>query len=235
MMPNWSRRCRRSRSNLPSHRLEVSRRPRPRSAIAGDILSRHNSISSGTCNANLGGPRTMRKVSRPSPANGRRIFLGDDLVNTSQEDATADARRSARTAADALYANDTASRALGIELLDVAPGCVRVAMTVRADMVNGHGICHGGVLFTLADSAFAFACNSHGEPMVAAGASIEFLAPAPRGARVTATATETSRTARGGIYDVVVAGETGEPLAYFRGRCARLRLPAQPAVQDEPK
>jgi acyl-CoA thioesterase len=156
-------------------------------------------------------------------------------MNTAQDDATADALRRARAAADALYAGDTASRALGIELLDAAPGSVRVAMTVRADMVNGHGICHGGVLFTLADSAFAFACNSHGEPMVAAGASIEFLAPAPQGARITAAATETSRTSRGGIYDVVVAMETGEPLAYFRGRCARLRLPAQHALQDGPK
>jgi acyl-CoA thioesterase len=156
-------------------------------------------------------------------------------MDRAQDDATAEARRRARAAADALYAGDTASQALGIELLDAAPGCVRVAMTVRGDMVNGHGICHGGVIFTLADSAFAFACNSHGQAMVAAGASIEFLAPAPRGVRLTATATETSRTSRGGIYDVVVAGETGEPLAYFRGRCARLRLPAQPAQQDETK
>jgi len=156
-------------------------------------------------------------------------------MGTAQDEATPDARRRARAAADVLYAGDTASQALGIEVLDAAPGYVRVAMTVRADMVNGHGICHGGVLFTLADSAFAFACNSHGQPMVAAGASIEFLAPAPRGARLTATATETSRTSRGGIYDVVVAVETGEPLAYFRGRCARLRLPTQPAQQDETK
>ena len=156
-------------------------------------------------------------------------------MDTTQDEATADARRRARAAADVLYAGDTASQALGIEVLDAAPGWVRVAMTVRADMVNGHGVCHGGVLFTLADSAFAFACNSHGQPMVAAGASIEFLAPAPRGVRLTATATETSRTSRGGIYDVVVARETGEPLAYFRGRCARLRPPAQPAQQDETK
>ena len=156
-------------------------------------------------------------------------------MSTAADEATADARRRARAAAAALYAGDTASQALGIELLDTAPGSAWVAMTVRTDMVNGHGICHGGILFTLADTAFAFACNSHGEPMVAAGASIEFLAPVPRGARVTATATETSRTARGGIYDVVVASETGEPLAYFRGRCARLRLPAQPVLQDVPK
>ncbi len=155
-------------------------------------------------------------------------------LDDAPDDASA-ARRRARAAADALYAGDTASRALGIELLEAAPGSVRVAMTVRDDMVNGHGICHGGIVFTLADSAFAFACNSHGEPMVAAGASIEFLAPIPRGARLIATATETSRTARGGIYDVVVAKETGEPLAHFRGRCARLRLPAQPSLQGDLK
>jgi acyl-CoA thioesterase len=146
-------------------------------------------------------------------------------LSNAQDDAS-EARQRARAAADALYAGDTASRALGIELLEAMPGRVRVAMTVRDDMVNGHGICHGGILFTLADSAFAFACNSHGEAMVAAGASIEFLAPVAKGARLTATATETSRTARGGIYDVVVAEESGEPLAHFRGRCARLRLPA---------
>jgi len=76
-------------------------------------------------------------------------------MSTAPDDATSDARRRARAAADALYAGDSASQALGIELLDAAPGSVRVAMTVRTDMVNGHGICHGGILFTLADSAFA--------------------------------------------------------------------------------
>ncbi|HLZ99918.1 MAG TPA: hydroxyphenylacetyl-CoA thioesterase PaaI [Steroidobacteraceae bacterium] len=156
-------------------------------------------------------------------------------MDTVANDATSVARRRARASADALYAGDKASQGLGIELLDVAPGSVRVGMTVRADMVNGHGICHGGILFMLADSAFAFACNSYGEPMVAAGASIEFLASVNKGARITATATETSRSARGGIYDVVVARESGEPLAHFRGRCARLRLPLQPSPQEEPK
>lgn len=135
-----------------------------------------------------------------------------------------DAQQRAVAAVNALYAGDSVSQALGIEILDVAPGRVRVAMTVRSYMVNGHGICHGGVLFTLADSAFAFACNSHGTPMVAAGASIEFLAPTPRGERVIASATETSRTERYGIYDVVIAKPSGEPIAHFRGRCARLRL-----------
>jgi acyl-CoA thioesterase len=122
-----------------------------------------------------------------------------------------------------LYADDAASQALGIEVLEAAPGRVRVAMIVRADMQNGHGICHGGIMFTLADSAFAFACNSHGAPMVAAGATIEFLASAPVGARLIATASETARTERHGIYDVRIADERGIEYAHFRGRCARLR------------
>jgi acyl-CoA thioesterase len=132
----------------------------------------------------------------------------------------------ARGAIDALYERDLAAQALGIELLDVAPGQARVAMTVRADMLNGHGICHGGFLFALADTAFAYACNSHGEAMVAAGASIEFLAPAAGGERLIASAREISRSARHGIYDVEVAKASGESVAHFRGRCARLRVPS---------
>jgi acyl-CoA thioesterase len=122
-----------------------------------------------------------------------------------------------------LYLGDRASQWLGIEFIEVASGRVRIAMTVREDMVNGHGMCHGGIVFTFADSAFAFACNSHGDPMVAAGGSIEFLAPTPLGERVTATATEVFRSARHGIYDVAVAAASGAALAHFRGRCSRLR------------
>jgi acyl-CoA thioesterase len=129
----------------------------------------------------------------------------------------------AQSVVQALYLADRASQALGIEFIDVAPGRVQIAMTVRPDMVNGHGMCHGGVVFTFADSAFAFACNSHGEPMVAAGASIEFLAPTPLGERVTATATEIFRRGRHGIYDVAVTNARQEVLAQFRGRCSRLR------------
>jgi acyl-CoA thioesterase len=134
-----------------------------------------------------------------------------------------DAVHRAREVVQSLYDADLASQSLGIEILDVAPGRVRIAMTVRPDMVNGYGMCHGGIVFAFADSAFAFACNSHGDPMVAAGASIEFLAPTPRGARVTATAAEVSRSARHGIYDVVVADASETMLAQFRGRCSRLR------------
>jgi acyl-CoA thioesterase len=136
-----------------------------------------------------------------------------------------DSVSAARAAVQSLYARDLAAQALGIEILDVAPGAVRVAMVVRPDMQNGHGTCHGGMLFALADTAFAFACNSYGEAMVAAGASIEFLAAAARGERLIATASETSRTARHGIYDVAVARTSGELVAHFRGRCARLRVP----------
>jgi acyl-CoA thioesterase len=129
----------------------------------------------------------------------------------------------AQSAVESMLRADRASQHLGIEILEVAPGNVRVAMTVRPDMLNGHGLCHGGILFTFADSAFAFACNSRGEPMVAAGATIEFLAPTPGGERLIAVASEVTRTARNGIYDVRVANSSGEAVALFRGRSSRLR------------
>ena len=143
-----------------------------------------------------------------------------------------DPARLAHAAVQEMYGADQASQALGIEILDVAPGQVRLAMLVRPDMVNGLGMCHGDIVFALADSAFAFACNSYGEPMVAASAAIDFLAPTPRGARVFATATELTRGARHGIYDVAVTDAAGQVLAQFRGRCSRLR---HPKLADSPK
>jgi acyl-CoA thioesterase len=134
-----------------------------------------------------------------------------------------DAVHRARAVVHSLYLADLASQSLGIEIIDVARGRVQIAMTVRPDMVNGYGMCHGGIVFAFADSAFAFACNSYGEPMVAAGASIEFLAPTPSGERLTAAATEVTRNARHGIYDVAVTAASGAVLAHFRGRCSRLR------------
>lgn len=152
-------------------------------------------------------------------------------MNMPQETAVpaGEALQRARTAVQSLYLADLASQSLGIEIIDVAPGRVQIAMTVRSDMVNGYGMCHGGIVFAFADSAFAFACNSYGDAMVAAGASIEFLAPTPRGERVTATAAEVSRGPRHGIYDVAVANAAGTILAQFRGRCSRLRGPGQSA------
>jgi acyl-CoA thioesterase len=131
----------------------------------------------------------------------------------------------AQAAVQLLYQNDRFSKSLGIEIMTVAPGRVEVAMSVRADMLNGHNTCHGGIIFALADSAFAFACNARSDAMVAAGASIEFLAPTLGGERVTAVATETSRTERHGIYDVSVTNSKGEVVGQFRGRCSRLRTP----------
>jgi acyl-CoA thioesterase len=135
----------------------------------------------------------------------------------------ADSAGAIRRVVEALYARDHAAQALGIELIDAGLGRARMAMTVRRDMLNGHGVCHGGILFTLADTAFAYACNSAGTPMVAAGAAIEFIAPAAAGERLIAAATETSRSERHGIYDVAVSAESGATRAHFRGRCALFR------------
>jgi acyl-CoA thioesterase len=130
-------------------------------------------------------------------------------------------------------ANDPAAKALALELLQFEPGRARVRMNIRLDMANAHGICHGGFVFSLADSAFGYACNSYVDPMVAAGAAIDFIAPTRIGDVLTATATETMRTARHGIYDVVVTNQGGEVVAHFRGRCARLRVGTQP-VESKP-
>ncbi len=135
----------------------------------------------------------------------------------------------ARTVTDALYAQDTASQALGIEVTDVGPGRATTTMTVRADMTNGHSVCHGGLIFTLADTAMAFASNSHNEEALAAAAAIDFLAPAPLGAVLTAVATEQTLRGRSGIYDVTVSDHTGATIALFRGRTRKVgRVIVQP-------
>ncbi len=131
-------------------------------------------------------------------------------------------QRVAILAAEKLYGSDQASQMLGMVIESVAPGEARVTMRVRPDMVNGHGICHGGLIFALADSAFAFACNSHGDNTVAAGAAIEFLAPGREGDLLTATATECWRAGRSGIYEIEVRNERGEAIALFRGRCHQI-------------
>lgn len=124
--------------------------------------------------------------------------------------------------AHALYARDQASQAFGIRLVDVAPGRATLAMTVRADMLNGHDICHGGCIFALADSACAFACNSGHPATVAAGASIEYLRPAALGDELIAVAHERSRSRRSGVYDVTVQTAAGAVVALFRGRSHQL-------------
>ena len=123
----------------------------------------------------------------------------------------------ARASAEAMWAEDRASRALGMTLDDVGPGTATLRMTVREDMVNGHDIGHGGYTFTLADSAFAFACNSYNRRTVAAGAEIRFRAPTRVGDELLARAVERSRVGRDGTYDVTVT--VGDTLvATFVGR-----------------
>jgi acyl-CoA thioesterase len=132
---------------------------------------------------------------------------------------TRDAAEVARLSAEAMWADDKASRALGIEIVDVAPGSARLAMTVSEHMVNGHGTCHGGFIFALADSAFAFACNSHGQRAVAQHCTVTYVAPGRLGMRLVAEARERHRTDRSGIYDVTVTDDGGDVIAEFRGHC----------------
>lgn len=129
-----------------------------------------------------------------------------------------EAQRLAERAAQALFASDRASASLGITIEQVRPGFARLRMAVRADMVNGHGMCHGGMVFALADSAFAVACNSHNAVTVAAAAAIDFLAPARVGDELTAEARELWRSKRSGIYEISVSNQRGETIALFRGR-----------------
>ena len=119
---------------------------------------------------------------------------------------------------DAMWAGDQATRMLGMRITEVGPGRAVIEMTVRADMLNGHAICHGGLITTLADSAFAFACNSYNELTVASGFSVDLLAPGRLGDLLTATCTELSKAGRTGVYDTEVRNQRGERIAAFRGR-----------------
>src|SRR6059058_1604612 len=124
-----------------------------------------------------------------------------------------------------MYADDVASQSLGISISDVAPGTAIASMKVRDDMLNGHGICHGGYIFTLADTAFAFACNTYDDVTVAAGADISFLERVSKGVTLVATAVELSRRGRSGLYDVTVRTDGGTVVAEFRGRSRSLGRP----------
>ena len=148
----------------------------------------------------------------------------------SRHGANAEQQRAERAAA-ALFERDRASQALGMRLMAVRPGWARVALRVRGDMVNGHGLCHGGIVFALGDSAFAFACNSHNESTVAAAASIDFLSGAREGDELTAEASEIWRTRRNGIYEITICNQHGERVALFRGRSYRV---AGQVVDEEP-
>lgn len=129
----------------------------------------------------------------------------------------------AQEAAQAMWSRDHAAQALGMAIAEVRPGAARVTMQVRQDMVNGHAICHGGMLFTLADTAFAYACNSHNRVTVASACHIDFLAPGHLGDILVAEAVERSQSGRTGVYDVTVSTAAGKTVALFRGKSYRLQ------------
>jgi acyl-CoA thioesterase len=129
----------------------------------------------------------------------------------------------ARRVGEAMFAKDTASKdTMGMELLECAPGRAVMRMRVLAMHLNGHQICHGGFIFTLADSTFAFACNSHNKTAVAAGCSIEFLKPAKEGDVLTCEGAEQTLTGRHGIYDMRVQNQRAETVAMFRGKSTQI-------------
>jgi acyl-CoA thioesterase len=129
----------------------------------------------------------------------------------------------AHAATQAMWTRDNATQALGMTLESVAPGHAVMRMTVRSDMVNGHHICHGGLIFTLADSAFAYACNSYNLNTVASACSIDFLAPAREGDVLEATAVERSTSGRTGVYDIEVKVLGANTVALFRGKSYRIK------------
>ena len=122
-----------------------------------------------------------------------------------------------------MFAKDRASQAMGMRIVAISEGAAFLEMTVRDDMLNGFDICHGGFITTLADSAFAFACNSHGEMTVAAGLAVDFLAPARTGDGLTARAFEVVQQGRTGLYDIAVTNQRGEQVALVRGRAHRIK------------
>jgi acyl-CoA thioesterase len=133
-----------------------------------------------------------------------------------------EAQSLAEATRDAMYARDRAAQALGIQIQAIRPGFAVLSMKVRSDMVNGHHICHGGMIFTLADTAFAYACNSYNKNTVASACNIDFLAPGREGAMLTAEAQEQSLSGRTGVYDVTVRDDSGRVIALFRGKSYRI-------------
>ncbi|MEP6944256.1 MAG: hydroxyphenylacetyl-CoA thioesterase PaaI [Betaproteobacteria bacterium] len=148
--------------------------------------------------------------------------------DTTTRAAATDPQALCERVADAMFAEDRASQMMGMNIASVAPGRAELTMTVRGDMMNGHATCHGGLIFTLADSAFAFACNGGNERTVASGCSIEFVAPAREGDVLTAIAVERSASGRTGVYDIEVTNQRGEKIAFFRGKSYRIKGPVIP-------
>lgn len=129
----------------------------------------------------------------------------------------------ANRCAEIMWPDDKAAQGMGTQIVEVGPGTATLTMTVRPDMVNGHGTCHGGFIFAVADSTFAYACNSFNHRTVAAGVDINFLAPAHLGDLLTACAHARHQGGRSGLYDIDVTNQLGKLVAVFRGRAARIK------------
>lgn len=129
-----------------------------------------------------------------------------------------------------MHARDPAPQALGIKMLEMRPGMVRLSMTVRPDMLNFHATCHGGIIYALADSAFGYTCNSHNKITVAQHCSITYLAPAKAGDVLIATAEERHRASRTGITDITVTDQDGRLIAIFRGHSYQLQGKVVPTI-----
>lgn len=141
------------------------------------------------------------------------------------KDASDSSATRAKRSAHHMMLRDAASQGIGARLEHIGPGHATMSMTVRPDMLNGHAICHGGYIFMLADSAFAFACNSRNVMTVAQSNQITFMSPGQAGERLTAEAQEVASVGRSGTYDVKVAGEDGRVVALFRGLSRQLGKP----------
>lgn len=133
-----------------------------------------------------------------------------------------EAQALAAATAKAMWSRDQAAQALGMSIQMVKPGYAKLTMAVRADMVNGHHICHGGMIFSLADTAFAYSCNSYNKNTVASACNIDFLAPGKEGEMLEAEAIEQSQSGRTGVYDVTVRSSSGKTIALFRGKSYRI-------------
>ncbi len=145
---------------------------------------------------------------------------------------TATPQQVAEATREAMLKDDHATKSLGIRIEAVGPGSCTASMTVRQDMLNGHAICHGGLITTLADSAFAFACNAYNEVTVASGFDVNLLAAARLGDVLTAQAVELSKAGRTGVYDISVRNQRGEAIAAFRGRSYTMK--GKPLVEGLP-
>jgi acyl-CoA thioesterase len=142
------------------------------------------------------------------------------------------AQQTAERVRDGMFRNDRASKLLGMRIDSVGPGRATLTMTVRDDMLNGHDVCHGGLIATLADSAFAFACNSYDELTLASGFAIDLLAPGRLGDVLTARCTEVSKAGRTGVYDCRITNQRDDLVAVFRGRSYTMK--GKPAVPVDP-